>query len=139
MDSRYTVTKTDYLVPASADYVRGPIKANISVNTYTALQTSLGASVLGGLVIMPTDSTIGSSLPAATTVTAYWGAVPGDVFTTTILNNGSTFGPMLSTDTVLGIVASVGHATITTGGISNSFQYVVGGTVAIPTASVYVL
>lgn len=141
MDKQFRVLKTDYLVPAvTGGIIRGPIVSNISVTTRTAQATLLAASEIGNMVIHASadpSETIGINLPAASSVTAYWGARPGDVFTTTVLNTGSA-AQQFVTNTSLGIAATVGNAS-TAAYLGATFQYVIGGTVAVPSATVYII
>jgi len=138
MDKRTVVLKTDYLVPASADYIRAQIQTSVGVSTTASQRTSIVASELGRLLVhASTDATVGITLPVASDVTAYWSAVPGDVFTTTVLNTG-TSAQAFADDSVLGVVATTGHGTIAAY-LPTTFHYVVGGTVAIPTARAYIL
>lgn len=140
MDGKYTIVKTDYIVPVvSGGIIRGPVMSNVIVSTHSSQLATLAASEIGCFVTNAyTDATVaGIALPAASSVTAYWGAHPGDVFTTTILNTGGAV-QQIATDSNLGVVASVGHAS-TAAYLGVTFQYVVGGTVAVPSARVYIL
>lgn len=138
MDKQFSIVKTDYIVPASGDIIRGAVKPTIAVNNYgTNTHTTLAASEIGTLIVH-TSSALSDpiALPVASGVTAYWGALPGDVFTTTVLNLGSV-GQTFATNAALGI-ATGGNRTMAAY-LGTTFQYVVGGTVAVPSATVYII
>jgi len=139
MDTRKTLVKTDYLVPDSADYIRGPIHPDVGVSaiTNTAATYTYPVSSLNRLIVFTDTQACAFSLPAATSVAAYYSVVPGDAFSSTILNVG-TVAHTFAADTNLGIGTTMGHTTMASG-LGTTFKYVVGGTIAAPTASAYVL
>lgn len=143
IDTRFKVVKTDFIVPATQEFIRAPIQASIGVDTSistTQQETALSFPVsdLGRLVVctIAGGGTSGWVLPTASAVTAYWGAVPGDVFSSTILNVGTTASGFVNT-TTLGIGTTMSHTAMVTG-VGYKFDYVMGGSISTPSALVYI-
>lgn len=138
MDIQKPIIKCDAIVPLTGDFIRGPIRPSMEVAaiTSTAATYTFPVSNLGKFITWSDTQACAFSLPAASSVSAYWSVAPGDAFSTTVLNIG-TVAATFAADTVLGVGTTMSHTTMASGS-GYTFKYVIGGTIATPTAAVYI-
>ena len=143
MDRQFKVVKTDYIVPGDSGSLRtSTLTSNVPINVLSSVGTalSLAASHLGSLVYS-TDSNASATvtLPTASAVSTYWGAAPGDAYNMTVINAALTAGTLLFSNTTVGLItAATTTLTVASAGNTRIVEYVMGGTLSVPTAVIFI-